>query len=78
MHWQLIYTDFLGNLDFDAAPLSVISVNRAWQLSAAIARSDQPIRLWLLKFDRLGIGYQFSPSSEYRGIKFFLRAFYDL
>ena len=78
LHWQLVYTDFLGSLDLDPRPENVISVDRSWQLSAAIARADQPIRLWLLKFDRLGIGYQFSPSSDYKGVKFFLRAFYDL
>ena len=43
----------------------------------AFGREDEPIKLWFLRFDRLGLAYNISPSGELRGIKFVFRSLYE-
>ena len=44
-----------------------VSLSWEWEIGISLSKKT-PIKLWFLSFDRLGIGYRFSPDS--RGIRF--------
>ena len=77
LHWQIGYTDFLDSLAFENQATNAISVGNYWQVAASVANAERPIRIWRLKFDRLGLGYNFSPSGEHRAIRLIFRSSYD-
>ena len=39
---------------------------------------DLPVNIWFLKFDRLGLAYNYSTTGEPPGIKFVFRSLYEL
>lgn len=78
LHWQLGYTDFIDELDFNSNSTGQYSTGHTWQIAVSLAKTDQPFRFWRLKFDRLGLGYHFSPSSEHQAITLVFRSIYDL
>ena len=78
LHWQLGYTDFLDGLDFESAESNLTSVGNYWQIAASLAMEERPFRIWRLNFDRLGIGFNFSPSGEHEAIKLIFRSAYEL
>ena len=77
-HWHLAYTNFLDDIKFANGLDAVDSVASYWQLGAAIGKEDRPIKLWFMKFDRLGLAYNHSSSGRFRGIKFVFRSMYEL
>ena len=52
-------------------------ITNFWQAGIAFGKEDRPIKLWFLRFDRLGLAYDISPSGEMRGIKFVFRSLYE-
>lgn len=77
-YWHLTYTDFLDEIEFSSGRQEVDSVANYWQLGAALGKQDRPIKLWFMKFDRLGLAYNYSNSGQLRGIKFVFRSPYEL
>jgi len=77
-YWHLAYTDFIDEVEFRAGEEKLDSVANYWQIGASLGREGDPIRIWRLKFDRLGLGYNYSTTGELRGIKIFFRSLYDL
>ena len=78
LYWHLNYTDFFGEIEFDNGPLGIDSVAHYWELGLAIGKQDQPIKIWFLNFDRLGLAYKYSDTGRLRGIRFVFRSLYDL
>lgn len=78
LHWHLSYTDFIDEIEFKSGVEDVDSVANYWQAGFALGKSREPIRLWFMKFDRLGLAYNFSRNGELRGVKFVFRSLYDL
>ena len=65
-------------IEFESGIEEPDSIASAWELGVAVGKSRDPIRIWFLKFDRLGLGYKFSNSSEFRGIALMFNSKYDL
>ena len=78
LYWHVSYTDFLDEIEFETGVEELDSVANFWQVGIALGRKNEPVRIWFLKFDRLGLAYNFSTSGELRGIKFLFRSLYDL
>jgi hypothetical protein len=78
LYGHVIYTDFVNELDFGSDIGSLDAVASVWEAGLAIGRRENPIRIWRLNFDRLGLGFKSSPQSDLRGIKFIFRSFYEL
>lgn len=77
LYWHLMYTDFLNRMEIQSRADQFEEVTNYWQAGVAFGREDGPIKLWFLRFDRLGIAYNVSPSGELRGIKFVVRSLYE-
>ena len=78
LYWHVSYTDFLDEIEFKTGIEELDSVANFWQVGMALGKRREPVRIWFLKFDRLGLAYNFSTSGELRGIKFVFRSAYDL
>lgn len=78
LYWILSYTSFIEDMEFSAGPLGVESVANYWQLGMALGKRDKPIKIWFLKFDRLGLAYQHSDTGRFRGIEILFGSLYDL
>ena len=74
LHWHATYSVFGDNLDFTAGSHQITD---QWELGAAVGGRDAPIRIWFLKFDRLGLGYRTSSNGDLRGIIFVFRSMFD-
>jgi hypothetical protein len=77
LYWHLMYTDFLNRMEVQSRFDQFEEVTNYWQAGVAFGREDKPIKLWFLRFERLGLAYNISPSGELRGIKFVFRSLYD-
>ena len=78
LYWHVSYTDFLDEIEFKTGVEELDSIANYWQVGMALGKDRAPIRIWFLKFDRLGLAYNFSTTGDLRGIKFVFRALYDL
>jgi hypothetical protein len=78
LYWHLSFTDFLDEVEVQTGTEEFDSVANFWHVGAAMGKRDKPIRIWFLKFDRLGLGYNFSSTGELRGVKFIFRSLYEL
>ena len=78
LYWHVLYTDFIDEIEFETGVEELDSVANYWQIGLALGKNREPVRLWFLKFDRLGLAYNFSTTGELRGIKFVFRSMYDL
>lgn len=78
LYWHVRYTDFLDEIEFRTGVEELDSVANYWQVGLALGKDRDPVSIWFLKFDRLGLAYNFSTTGELRGIKFIFRSMYDL
>jgi len=78
LYWHLGYMDFIDEIEFASGPARVDSVGNYWQFGLAMGRRNDPIKIWFLKFDRLGLAYKYSDTGMLRGITFVFRSIYDL
>jgi hypothetical protein len=77
-YWHLAYVDFIDEVEFETGIDELDSVANYWQGGFALGNQDDPINIWFLKFDRLGLAYNYSTTGELRGIKFVFRSLYEL
>jgi hypothetical protein len=78
LYWHVTYTNFLDEIEFKTGIEELDAIASFWQVGMALGKRKEPIRLWFLKFDRLGLAYNFSSSGELRGVKFVFASAYDL
>jgi hypothetical protein len=77
LYWHLLYTDFLNRMEVQGRSDQLEEITNFWQAGLAFGKEDRPIELWFLRFDRLGLAYDISPSGELRGVKFVFRSIYE-
>jgi len=77
LHWHATYTVFGDDLTFSGNPVVNNPITDQWEVGAAIGRRDSPIKIWFLKFDRLGLGYRTSSNGDLKGITFVFRSEFD-
>ena len=78
LYWHVSYTDFLDEIEFKTGVEELDSVANYWQVGLAFGKNREPVRIWFLTFDRLGLAYNYSTTGSLRGIKFVFRSIYDL
>ena len=77
LHWHATYTVFGDDLTFSGNPLVNNPITDQWEFGVALGRRDSPIKIWFLKFDRLGLGYRTSSNGDLKGITFVFRSEFD-
>jgi hypothetical protein len=77
LSWHGTYTSFEGDLDQTVGDGSVDPITDQWQFGLSIRKKKEPIKIWFMKFDRLGLAYRFSSSGDLKGISFVFRSVFD-
>lgn len=77
LHWHVIYTNYVDKIEFNNGLHEPDFLASTWELGVAIGKRDKPVRIWFLKFDRLGLGYRYSDNGDKRGITLRFRSIYD-
>lgn len=77
LYWHISYIDFLDKVQVRSGIDRFDSVASYWQVGAAIGKRDEPVCIGFLKFDRLGLAYNYSATGELRGVKLIFRSLYD-
>ena len=77
LRWYTSYTVFGDDLEFTGNPIMNEPITDNWEIGVALGRRDTPIRIWFLKFDRLGLGYRTSSNGDLKGIRFVFRSMFD-
>ena len=77
LHWHVAYTDLLNRIAVQGRQGEFDEITNYWQVGLAFGKRDEDIKLWFLRFDRLGLSYDVSPSGDLRGVKFVFRSLYE-
>ena len=77
-YWHANYTTFEDDVDFDADIGKVDPITDQWEFAMALGKRDKPIKIWFMRFDRLGLGYRASSNGELKGINFVFRSLFEL
>jgi hypothetical protein len=69
LHWHVGYTSYLNGLEiFPDLDLERLELDGEWELGIAFGTGEEPLRLWRLKWDRVGIVYRFGSDGDFAGI----------
>jgi hypothetical protein len=69
LHWHVGYTSYLNGLElFRDSNFEHLDLDGEWELGIAFGTGEEPLRLWRLKWDRVGIAYRFSRDGDFAGI----------
>ena len=77
LSWHGMYTSFEDDLDQTIGGISEQPITDQWEFGMSIRKKKEPIKIWFLKFDRLGLGYRFSSSGDLKGITFIFRSVFE-
>lgn len=78
LYWHVGYTDLLDRIGVQGRQGQFDEITNYWQVGLAFGKKDEDIKLWFLKFERLGLSYNVSPSGDLRGIKFVFHSLYEI
>jgi hypothetical protein len=77
LHWHVGYTEYLNEAELVAADLRTVDVQNEWEVGMAFGTANEPLRLWRLHWDRVGIAYRFSSNHEFQGIGLTFHSLFD-
>jgi hypothetical protein len=76
LHWHVGYTSYLNQLEL-VTNIEHIRLENEWELGLAFSTGPEPLRLWRLKWDRVGVAYRFSSDGEFSGISLYFKSLYE-
>jgi hypothetical protein len=78
LYWHGGYTAYINHEPvFLGAIVGSVDVKDEWEVGMAFGRGAEPLRLWRLRWDRVGIGYRFSSDDRFHGITLFFSSLFD-
>jgi hypothetical protein len=79
LHWHVGYTSYLNDLELfpAASDFEHLELEDEWELGIAFSTGSEPLRLWRLKWDRVGLVYRFSSDGDFRGIGLVFRSLFE-
>jgi len=79
LHWHIGYTDYLNDIELLRSRPDVLPVqmDAEWEIGMAFSTGEEPLRLWRLKWDRVGVVYRVSADGEFRGVGLVFRSLFD-
>jgi hypothetical protein len=77
LHWHVGYTEYLNEVEIFTSDLREVDVENEWEVGMAFSTGAEPLRLWRLHWDRVGISYRFSSDREFRGVGLFFSSLFD-
>ena len=78
LYWHFGYTDYLKHKPLLlGSGVGSIDVDDEWEAGMAFGKGAEPLRLWRLHWNRVGIGYRFSSDGNFKGISVFFSSLFD-
>lgn len=78
LYWTMGYTDYLANEPlFLASVVNSAHIDDEWEIGMAFGRGKEPLKLWRLRWDRVGIAYRFSSDHRFQGISLSFSSIFD-
>lgn len=78
LYWHFGYTDYLNHEPLLlGSTVGSIDVEDEWEVGMAFGKGAEPLRLWRLHWNRVGIAYKFSSDREFKGISVFFGSLFD-
>ena len=79
LHWHVGYTSYLNEAKFLPSSTSTehVRLDDEWELGVAFSTGQEPLRLWRLKWDRVGVAYRFSSDGDFSGISLVFKSLYE-
>jgi hypothetical protein len=78
LYWTLGYTDYLANEPLLLGSLvAPAHIDDEWEVGMAFGRGKEPLKLWRLRWDRVGIAYRFSSDHRFQGISLSFSSIFD-
>lgn len=78
LYWTFGYTDYLADEPLLLGSLvSSIHIDDEWEIGMAFGRGKEPLKLWRLRWDRVGISYRFSSDHRFQGISLSFSSIFD-
>ena len=77
LSWHGMYTTFENRLQNLLDDGSTVPITDQWEFGLSIRKENEPIKIWWLEFDRLGLAYRFSTAGDFKGISFVFRSIFD-
>lgn len=79
LHWHAGYTNYRNEQRFAvlASEVTRAELPDEWEIGAAFSTGDEPLRLWRLKWDRVGLAYRFDSDGDFRGIGLVFQSLFD-
>ena len=74
VHWNAGYTYFGDDIFFSRAPNVNQNVSDQWEIGIALGKREEPIKIWFVNFNRLGLGYRESSDGSLTGVTFIFRS----
>jgi hypothetical protein len=76
LHWHVGYTSYLNHLEL-VSNIDHIRLEDEWELGLAFSTGPEPLRLWRLKWDRVGVAYRFSSDGHFSGINIYFKSLFE-
>lgn len=78
LYWTFGYTDYLADKPLLLHSLvSSLHIDDEWEIGMAFGRGKEPLKLWRLHWDRVGIAYRFSSDHRFQGISLSFSSIFD-
>ena len=78
IYWHFGYTDYLRHEPLLlGASVGSIDIKDEWEAGVAFGKGKEPLRLWRLHWNRVGISYHFSSDREFKGLSIFFGSLFD-
>ena len=79
IHWHVMHTRYLDTLGLDLSRASIdpATIGSEWELGVAFSKQNERLRLWRLRFDRLGLSYRLGAGGKVEGIGVVVRSLFD-
>ena len=73
-NWDIAYRWYENDPKFFGTLSTPVTIEDEWEIGAAIARRNGPIRLWFMKFEQVGLIYRFNSDGSFRAFTVNFRA----
>lgn len=78
LYWTFGYTDYVADEPLLLGSLVTSAhIDDEWEVGMAFGRGKEPLKLWRLRWDRVGIAYRFSSDRRFQGISLSFSSIFD-
>jgi len=78
LYWTFGYTDYLADEPLLlGSVVTSVHIDDEWEIGMAFGRGKEPLKLWRLRWDRVGIAYRFSSDHRFQGISLSFSSIFD-